>query len=178
MRMGVLLTPGFLEAEAALALEVGRLLGWERFTLARGRTSLEGSAGAVWTPRYTFAARPQLDVLVVPGGGNMRKLGRDAAHQAWLAEVWEGLRAALGGANAALFWLEAGYLSSRPAAHPAAHAALRAAALEPVASPYLWQGKLCTTQGYLTLVEALLDWAGFSEEARGHLGLGGRPKAR
>ncbi len=172
MRLGILLTPGFLEAEAALTMEVARLLGWERFTLARGRTALEGSAGAVWTPKYTFAARPELDVLVIPGGPSMSRLGRDAEHQDWLNEAWSGLRAVFCGANGALFLLEAGHVSGRVAAHPITREALDGTALQRCDEPYHWQGKICTTQGYFALASAVLDWAGFAEEARAHLGLG------
>lgn len=171
MRLGVLLTPGFLEAEAALAMETARLLGWERFTVARGRTALEGSAGAVWTPKYTFAARPELEVLVIPGGPNMRKLGRDVEHQDWLGETWDSLRAVFAGANGLLYLWEAGQVSGRVAAHPISKTALAETALEYSQENYCWQGKVCTTRGYLALVEALLDWAGFAEEARAHLGL-------
>jgi len=171
MRMGVLLTPGFLEAEAALVMEVARLLGWERFSIARGRTALEGSAGAVWTPKYTFAARPELDLLVIPGGPQMRKLGRDSEHQHWLGEVWNSLRAVFTGANAALFLWEAGYVSGQVAAHPIAQEALAGTALERSQGPFHWQDRVCTTQGYLALAGAVLDWAGSSEKARGHLGL-------
>ncbi|ADD27969.1 MULTISPECIES: DJ-1/PfpI family protein [Meiothermus] len=171
MRLGVLLTPGFLEAEAALAMEAARLLGWERFTVARGRTALEGSAGAVWTPKYTFVARPELDVLVIPGGPNMRKLGRDLEHQDWLNEVWSSLRAVFTGANGALLLWEAGHVSGQVAAHPITAEALAGTALERSKAPHHWQGKVCTTQGYLALARAMLDWAGFAEEARAHLGL-------
>ncbi len=171
MRLGVLLTPGFLEAEAALVMEAARLLGWERFTVARGRTALEGSAGAVWTPKYTFVARPELDVLVIPGGPNMRKLGRDLEHQDWLNEVWSSLRAVFTGANGALLLWEAGHVSGPVAAHPITAEALAGTALERSKAPHHWQGKVCTTQGYLALARAMLDWAGFAEEARAHLGL-------
>lgn len=173
MRLGVLLTPGFLEAEAALAMEAARLLGWERFTVARGRTALEGSAGAVWTPKYTFVARPELDVLVIPGGPNMRKLGRDLEHQDWLNEVWGSLRAVFTGANGALLLWEAGHVSGQVAAHPITEETLAGTSLERSQAPYHWQGKVCTTQGYLALVKAMLDWAGLAEEARAHLGLVG-----
>ncbi|GEM88291.1 DJ-1/PfpI family protein [Meiothermus granaticius] len=171
MRLGVLLTPGFLEAEAALVLEVARLLGWERFTIARGRTALEGSAGAVWTPKYTFAARPELDVLVIPGGPQMSKLGRDPQHQDWLSEGWEGLRAMFTGANGVLLLLEAGLISGKVSAHPVAWEALEGSALELTREAYHWRGKICTTRGYLELGRAVLEWAGFAEEARAHLGL-------
>jgi putative intracellular protease/amidase len=173
VQLGVLLSPGFLEAEAALALEVARLLKWEAFTLARGRTALEGAGGSVWTPRYVLGARTALDVLVIPGGPQMSKLGRDPDHQDWFAQVWEGLRAVFTGANAALMLLELGHLQrSEPlAAHPVALEALRERGFWPEARPILWQGKVCTTRGYLELPRAMLEWAGFSGEARAHMGL-------
>ena len=166
-----MLTPGFLEAEAALALEAARLLGWEGFTLARGRTGLEGAAGSVWTPKYTFAARPQMDVLLIPGGSQMSKLGRDEQHQEWLGEIWEALRAVFCGANAPRFLLEAGYISGQVAAHPNAQEALSQTTLELTPQALHWQGKVCTTGGYLDLARALLDYAGFADEAKRHLGL-------
>lgn len=171
MRVGILLTPSFLETEAALTAEVARLLGWESFTIARGRTALEGVAGAVWTPKYTFAARPEMDLLVVPGGAQMSKLGRDEQHQAWLGEHWEALRAVFCGANAALFMLESGHLSGKVAAHPGAREALAQTALKVVAEAAHWEGKVCTTRGYLDLARALLDYAGFADEPKRHLGL-------
>lgn len=173
MQLGVLLSPGFLEAEAALALEVARLLKWEAFTLARGRTALEGAGGSVWTPRYVLGARTALEVLVIPGGPHMSKLGRDPDHQDWFAQVWGALRAVFAGSNAALMLLELGQLRrSEPlAAHPLALEALRERGFRPEARPWLWQGKVCTTRGYLELPKAMLEWAGFSEEAKAHLGL-------
>jgi transcriptional regulator GlxA family with amidase domain len=171
MRIGVLLTPGYLEAEAALVLEVARLLKLESFTLARGRTALEGSAGAVWTPKYTFAARPEMDVLIVPGGPQMSKLGNDAQHRDWMQEVWPGLRAVFLGANAGLFLLEQGELRSPVAAHPLAHEALREKGIRTLDQPWSWNGKVCTTGGYLELARALLDWTGFADEARQQMGL-------
>lgn len=171
VKLAVLLSPGFLEAEAALTLEAARLLGWESFTVARGRTSLEGAAGAVWTPRFTFVARPEPDVLVVPGGVSMSKLGRDEQHQDWLAEVWERQKAVFCGANGALFLLEAGRVSGRVAVHPVAREALAGTALTLAEGPTHWSGKVCTTRGYADLARALLDWAGFADDAKQHLGL-------
>ncbi len=171
MRLGVLLSPGFLEAEAALVLEASRLLGWEAFTVARGRTSLEGAAGSVWTPKYTFVARPQMDALVIPGGVSMSKLGRDEQHQDWLSENWESLRAVFCGANAALFLLEAGRLSGQVVSHSVADEAIAATTLSKTSGAFHWNGKVCTTGGYLHLLGAVLEWAGFSDEAKRHLGL-------
>lgn len=171
MKVGILLSPGFLEAESALAMEVCRLLGWEVFTVARGRTSLEGAAGSAWTPKYTFVARPELEVLVIPGGANMSKLGRDEQHQDWLNQNWEGLRAVFCGANAVLFLLEAGRLSGQVVSHAVADKALAATSLSKATGAFHWNGKTCTTGGYLHLVEAMLEWAGFADETKRHLGM-------
>lgn len=171
MRMGILLTPGYLEAEAALVLEVARLLKIESFTLARGRTALEGSGGAVWTPKYTFAARPEMDVLVIPGGPQMSKLGNDPQHQDWLQEVWPGLRAVFLGANAGLFLLEQGELRGPVAGHTVVHEALREKGIQIEAKPWVWNGKVCSTSGYLDVARAVLEWIGFADDAKQHLGL-------
>jgi len=152
-------------------MEVGRLLGWECFTTARGRTSLEGAAGSVWTPKYTFSARPELEVLVIPGGPQMSKLGRDELYRDWIHEVWDGLRAVFAGANGALFLLECGLVSGAVSAHPVAREALSGTTLKHLNEPLHWQGKVCTSRGYLDLARAILDWAGFSEEVGAHLGL-------
>lgn len=103
----------------------------------------------------------------------MSKLGRDPDHQDWFAQVWGALRAVFAGSNAALMLLELGQLRrSEPlAAHPLALEALRERGFRPEARPWLWQGKVCTTRGYLELPKAMLEWAGFSEEAKAHLGL-------
>jgi putative intracellular protease/amidase len=171
MRIGVLLTPGYLEAEAALVLEALRLLRIEAFTVARGRTALEGSGGAVWTPKFTFAARPELDVLVIPGGPQMSKLGNDPQHQDWLREIWPGLKAVFLGANAGLFLLEQGELRSPVAAHHLAHEALREKGIRIENKPWVWNAKVCSTAGYLELTRALLDWTGFADTAKNHIGL-------
>ncbi|PZA06166.1 MULTISPECIES: DJ-1/PfpI family protein [unclassified Meiothermus] len=171
MRVGVLLTPSFLEAEAALALEVCRLLGLEAFTFAKARSSLEGQAGAVWTPRFALSGRPQMEVLVVPGGASMRRMGRDPVLQGWLEEAWPHLQAVFLGANASLFLAEAGYLGGTVTAQALAREALAERGFRVVEAPLVWHGKVCSTRGYLDLARALLDWQLAPPGLRQHLGL-------
>lgn len=171
MRVGVLLTPGFLEAEAALVLEVCRLLGLEAFTFAKARSSLEGQAGAVWTPRFAFSGRPEMEALVIPGGASMRRMGRDPVVQGWLEEAWSHLQAVFLGVNASLFLAEAGYLAGAVTAQALAREALAEKGFRVVEAPLVWHDKVCSTRGYLDLARAVLDWQLAPAEVRQHLGL-------
>jgi putative intracellular protease/amidase len=166
-----LLTPGFLEVEAALALEVCRLLGLEAFTFAKARSSLESQAGAVWTPKFALSGRPQMEALVIPGGTSMRRMGRDPVVQGWLEEAWPHLQAVFLGANASLFLAEAGYLAGAVTAQALAREALAEKGFRVVEAPSVWHGKVCSTRGYLDLTRALLDWQLAPAEVRQHLGL-------
>ncbi|MER3479688.1 MAG: thiamine biosynthesis protein ThiJ [Meiothermus sp.] len=180
MRVGVLLTPSFLEAEAALVLEVCRLLGLEAFTLAKARHSLEGQAGAVWTPKFAISGRPQMEALVIPGGAHMSRMGRDPVVQGWLEETWPHLQAVFLGANASLLLAEAGHLSGPVAAPPLARQDLAEKGFRVVEAPLAWHDKVCSTRGYLDLVRAVLDWRLAPSELRQRLGLleSGRERSR
>jgi hypothetical protein len=162
MRLGVLLTPGFLEDEAALSLEVARRKGWEGVTFARHRASLEGAAGSVWVPRYSLAARPELDLLVIPGSLRMSRQAQDPLLRGWLDEEIGRLQAIFLGANAAV--LLSSYLQSPLSAAPQAQEVLQNLGFALSEAPWLWQGSFCTTQGHLALLRALMAWAGLGAE--------------
>lgn len=170
MRVGVLLTPHFLEAEAALVLEACRVLGLEAFTIAKSRSAHEGVAGSIWTPKYAFSARPEMQALVVVGGTQMSKLGQDAVHREWLSATMPGLQAVFLGANASLFWLESSQLNGAVAAHPLAVGPLAEKHITVVTEAVHWQQGVCSTQGYGWLVQALLDWQLAPPEVRAALG--------
>ncbi|AEB11132.1 DJ-1/PfpI family protein [Marinithermus hydrothermalis] len=168
VRIGVLLTMGFLEVEAAGVLELVRLVrraggAVEAVTVAKGRPGLEGAAGAVWTPRYAVVVRPELEALVIPGGQGMAKAGRDPVLAAWLREAWPALDAVFLGANAAVLLAEAGLAPSAVAAHPRARPALEAQHLRVVEAPIHREGRVVSTRGYAHLLRALAEYL----EARG-----------
>ncbi len=171
MRIGVLLTMGFLEAEAAPVLDAARILreagaGLEAFTLAKSRHALEGAAGSVWTARYALPARPELDVLVVPGSRSLARAARDLQIELWLEEVWPRLQAVFLGANGPVFLGELGRAPQLVAAHPAYAGEVKRYAKLGHETAYA-VGKVTTTAGYLFLLGALLDHlqsAGFDIE--------------
>ncbi len=157
--IGILLTPGFLEVDAALALEVCRQQQVAAYTVARARSSLEGLAGAIWTPKFAFPACPPLRALVVPGGSQMRRQGLDPTTQTWLLRLLDGpLEAVFLGSNGALFWNSFQPLSLPVAARGEAAAALGEAGLTLSSQTVCWEGSICSTQGGPYLAQALEDW--------------------
>lgn len=56
------------------------------FTFAREKPPLRSDCGAMLTPDYGFGDCPPIDVLVVPGGGNVLPQMIDPATQAFLKE--------------------------------------------------------------------------------------------
>ncbi|GEM_PF-132766 len=161
MRVGVLLTMGFFEAEAAVVLDAMRILkenGAEvkAFTLAKSRHGLEGAAGSSWTARYALSARPQLDVLVVPGGKGLVRAARDLQTELWLEEVWPELKGVFLGGNGAVFLGELGRAPQLVAAHPAYAPEVGRYAKVGHETAYA-VGKVTTTAGYLFLLGAVLD---------------------
>lgn len=157
--VGILLTPGFLEVEAALALEACRQQQVAACTVARARSSLEGMAGAIWTPKYAFPACPPLRALVIAGGSQMRRQGLDLTTQTWLRRLQEGpLKAVFLGGNAALLWHSFQPLSLPVAARSEAAEALSEAGLTLSPQAVCWEGPICSTQGGPHLAQALQDW--------------------
>ncbi|WP_038045560.1 hypothetical protein [Thermus caliditerrae] len=157
--LAVWLLPEFSELEAALALEAARR--WERpaYTVAKGRKGTPALAGSVWTPTYAFPAAPPPTVLVVPGARRPAHMAQDPAYLAFLEEVWEGLEAVFLGHNAHLFLAEAGRLPAVVAAEGETAEALGQRGYRVLEKPFHQEGKVYTTRGGLSLLEAMQDWA-------------------
>jgi len=128
----------------------------EAFTLAKSRHGLEAAAGSLWTAKYALSARPQLDVLVIPGSKGLARAARDLQIELWLEDVWGGLEAVFLGANGPVFLGELGRAPALVAAHPAYAAEVRRYAQVGHETAYA-VGKVTTTAGYLFLLGALLD---------------------
>ncbi len=73
-----------LQTAAALA---GDALELEAFTVARSRASIQTDADLTLTPAWPFAAVPELDGLVVPGGAGVAQALRDDATTGFVARV-------------------------------------------------------------------------------------------
>lgn len=162
MQIAVLLTPGFLESEAALVLEVARIWaqndsGIEAFTIAKARNSLQGAGGSVWTPKLTFMSRDPIEILVIPGGQTMAKSGRDPAIQSWLAQTWPNLKQVFLGSNAPVMLAEAGLCPTKVAAHPRAEETLASFGIKLMADSIFEQDKIISTRGQMALVQSLIQ---------------------
>lgn len=80
------------------------------FTFAREKQVVRSDCGAMLTPDYGFADCPAIDVLVVPGGGNVLPQMLDPVTQAFLKERGAAARYVTSVCTGALILAEAGLL--------------------------------------------------------------------
>ncbi len=80
------------------------------FTFAREKQAVRSDCGAMLTPDYGFADCPAIDVLVVPGGGNVLPQMLDPVTQAFLKERGAAARYVTSVCTGALILAEAGLL--------------------------------------------------------------------
>ncbi len=100
---------------------------FETFTFAKTREPVRGDAGALLTPDYGFSDCPEIDVLVVGGGGDLLPQLRDREAVEFLAKAGEGARYVTSVCSGALLLAEAGLLKGHRAATHWAYTELLAA---------------------------------------------------
>ncbi len=83
---------------------------FEVFTVARSRAPLRADCGALLTPDHDFDSCPPLDILVVPGGGNVLPPMTDAATLDFLRRAAGTARYVTSVCSGALILAEAGLL--------------------------------------------------------------------
>lgn len=80
------------------------------FTFAREKQPLRSDCGAMLTPDYGFDDCPPLDILIVPGGGNVLPQMTDPATQAFLKKSGAAAKYVTSVCTGALILAEAGLL--------------------------------------------------------------------
>lgn len=80
------------------------------FTFAETSTPLRADCGALLTPEYDFDACPPLDILVVPGGGNVLPQMTNAKVQAFFKDTAREAKYVTSVCTGALILAEAGLL--------------------------------------------------------------------
>lgn len=90
--------------------------GFETFTFAKERAPLPSDSGAILTPDYGFTDCPEINVLVVPGGGDLLPQLEDREAIAFLAKTGEAARYVTSVCSGALLLAEAGLLAGFEAA--------------------------------------------------------------
>jgi transcriptional regulator GlxA family with amidase domain len=80
------------------------------FTFAREKTPLKSDCGAMLTPDYDFASCPELDILIVPGGGDVLGEMTDAKVIGFLKEKSKQAKYVTSVCTGALILAEAGLL--------------------------------------------------------------------
>jgi len=83
---------------------------FDAFTVASATVPLRADCGAWLTPHYTFDDCPPLDILVVPGGGDVLPPMTDPATQSFLKQAAAGARWVTSVCSGALILAEAGLL--------------------------------------------------------------------
>jgi transcriptional regulator GlxA family with amidase domain len=101
--------------------------GFDTFTFAKEATPLRSDSGAVLTPDYGFADCPRIDVLVVPGGGDLLPQLKDRDVVAFVARAGGGAQYVTSVCSGALILAEAGLLRGYEAATHWAYTDLLAA---------------------------------------------------
>lgn len=85
------------------------------FTVAKTAAPVTATGGLTVVPRYTLAACPSLDLLIVPGGFGTRPLLHDREVLAWVAERARAARRVASVCTGALVLAAAGLLAGRRA---------------------------------------------------------------
>lgn len=89
---------------------------FDTFTFAKTEAPLRSDSGAVLTPDYGFANCPDVDVLVVPGGGDLLPQLEDRDSIGFLARTGNAARYVTSVCSGALLLAEAGLLEGYEAA--------------------------------------------------------------
>lgn len=89
---------------------------FDTFTFAKESAPLRSDCGAVLTPDHGFSDCPALDVLVVPGGGDLLAQLEDSEAMAFLARTGTAARYVTSVCSGALLLAEAGLLEGYEAA--------------------------------------------------------------
>lgn len=90
--------------------------GFETFTFSKDGAPLRSDSGAILTPDYGFADCPGIDILVVPGGGDLLHQLEDRDAMAFLARAGASARYVTSVCSGALLLAEAGLLAGYEAA--------------------------------------------------------------
>lgn len=111
LKVGILLFDGMTMLDGFGPLQVFAFVPqFHAFTFARDKTPVLSDCGARLTPDHDFDDCPPLDILVVPGAGDVLGPMRDARTQACLQRLGGGARYVTSVCTGALILAEAGLL--------------------------------------------------------------------
>jgi cyclohexyl-isocyanide hydratase len=149
LEIGGILFPGIDQADFTGPFEVLSRLPDSRFhILAKDLKSVRDAKGLILTPEATFDQAPQLDVLLLPGGGGVNALMEDERTLGFIRKQAAGARIVMTVCTGALVAGAAGLLKGRRATtHWASHHFLEKLGATPVRARVVIDGNLVTTAG-------------------------------
>jgi cyclohexyl-isocyanide hydratase len=149
LEIGAILFSGMDQADFTGPFEVLSRVPDSRFhILAKDLKLVRDAKGLVLTPETTFDQSPQLDVLLLPGGGGINALMEDEPTLGFVRKQAAGARIVLTVCTGALIAGAVGLLNGRRATtHWASHHFLEQFGATPVKARVVVDGNLVTTAG-------------------------------
>jgi cyclohexyl-isocyanide hydratase len=149
LELGAILFPGMDQADFTGPFEVLSRLPNSRFhILAATMSPVRDARGLVLTPEMLFADAPQLDLLLVPGGGGVNRLMEDADTLAFIRQQAAHAKILMSVCTGALVCGAAGLLRGRKATtHWASHHFLKCFGAIPVDQRVVIDGNYVSTAG-------------------------------
>ena len=114
-RVAILLFPGVQIIDYTAPWEVFGQAGFEVFTVSKDGAALTTAMGMSVNPKHSFANSPTPTILMVPGGGGVRRATEDAATVEWVRKVSGEARHVLSVCNGAFILAKAGLLDNQKA---------------------------------------------------------------
>lgn len=168
LRIAVLLFEGVEELDYAGPMEVFGASGAKLFTVGQVKAQVESVYGLKVTPDYDFTDLPEVDVLVVPGGGVV-KAWKDPQLLAWIRARSAKVKVVMSVCSGAFILGKAGLLDGIPstttvAMRPQLEKNFPSTKL--VDARYVDAGKVITTAGLSAGIDGALHlvWRELGEE--------------
>jgi cyclohexyl-isocyanide hydratase len=161
LEIGAVLFPGMDQADFTGPFEVLSQLPNSGFhVVAKEKTPLRDARGLILTPEKTFAEAPQLDLLIVPGGGGVNGVMEDEAVLGFIRQQALKARMVMSVCTGALVCGAAGLLKGRKATtHWASHHFLERFGAISVHSRVVVDGKMMSTAGVTAGYDGSLQMA-------------------
>jgi cyclohexyl-isocyanide hydratase len=149
LELGAILFHGIDQADFSGPFEVLSRLPNSRFhVLAKEKTPVRDTKGLILTPEETFSEAPQLDLLILPGGGGVNAVMQDANTLAFVRQQAAKAKFVMTVCTGALICGAAGLLKGRKATtHWASHHFLQCFGAIPVNQRVVQDDKYVTTAG-------------------------------
>ena len=158
LRVAVLLFEGAEEIDYAGPIEVFGASGAKIFTVGQSKATVESVYGLKVTPDYDFADLPEVDVLLVPGGGVI-EAWKNAKLLNWIKERSKKVRVVMSVCSGAFILGKAGLLdgiSSTTTLVMRPQLVKNFPATTVVAERYVDTGKVITTAGLSAGIDGAL----------------------